>query len=81
MLIILEIQEQKMGSEPTTITYTASSIDEAKSKFHYILHYAAVSELYRHGAVLMETDGKYLARECFTHEPEPEPEPEVPEEA
>lgn len=75
MFIILEIQEQEKDSTPNTISYTADTIEEAKSKFHYILHYAAVSELYRHGAILMQTDGKYIERESFEHIP-PEPEPE-----
>ena len=79
MFIVLEIQEQTNGSTPNTITYTAETIDEAKSKFHYVLHYAAVSELYRHGAVLMQTDGKYLERESFQHIP-PEPAEEEPSE-
>ena len=79
MFIIIEIQEQTQGATPNTISYTAETIDEAKSKFHYILHYAAVSGLYRHGAVLMQTDGKYLARESFEHIP-PEPDVEEPTE-
>lgn len=67
MYIILEIQESTEGGTPNTITYTAETLNEAKSKFHYILHYAAVSELYRHGAVLMMTDGRYVANESYIH--------------
>lgn len=67
MYIILEIQEAASGSIPNTITYTAETMDEAMSKYHYILHYASVSNLLRHGAIIMTTDGKYIARECYKH--------------
>lgn len=67
MYIIIEIQEQTEGGTPNTISYTATTLDEAMSKYHYILHYAAVSELFRHGAVIMSTDGKYIARESYKH--------------
>lgn len=67
MYIILEIQEQTEGVTPNTITYTTETTDEAMSKYHYILHYAAVSNLFRHGAIVMTTDGKYIARECYRH--------------
>lgn len=70
MYIILEIQETTEGSTPNTITYTAETLNEAKSKFHYILHYAAVSEVYRHGAVLMMTDGRCVANESYVHNSE-----------
>ena len=67
MYIILEIQESAAGSIPNTITYTAETMDEAMSKYHYVLHYASVSNLFRHGAIIMTTDGKYIARECYKH--------------
>ena len=67
MYIILEIQQQTKESTPNTINYTAETIDEAKSKYHYVLHYAAVSELYRHSAILMKPDGTYIERESFLH--------------
>ena len=67
MYIILEIQEQNEGAIPNTITYTAETTDGAMSKYHYILHYASVSNLFRHGAIVMTTDGKYIARESYKH--------------
>ena len=75
MYIILEIQEETEGNVPNTITYTAETLNEAKSKYHYILHYAAVSELHRHGAVLMMTDGRYVANESYVHVSEVNNEP------
>lgn len=67
MYIILEVQEETEGCVPNTITYTAETMDEAKSKYHYILSYASVSNLRRHGAIIMQTDGRYIANESYTH--------------
>lgn len=67
MYIVLEIQEQTEGCVPNTITYTAETMDQAKSKYHYILSYASVSNLRRHGAIIMKTDGRYIDNESYTH--------------
>ena len=67
MYIVLEIQEQTEGCTPNTITYTAETLDEAKSKYHYVLSYASVSNLHRHGAIIMRTDGYYIANESYLH--------------
>ena len=72
MYIVLEIQEQTEGCIPNTITYTAETLDEAKSKYHYVLSYASVSELYRHGAIIMRTDGRYIDNESYLHLTQPE---------
>lgn len=74
MFIVLEIQQTTEASVPNTITYTAETLDEAKSKYHYVLSYCATSELRRHGAIIMQTDGRYVDRECFEHEPKVEDE-------
>lgn len=67
MYIILEIQEETEGCVPNTITYTAEALDEAKSKYHYVLSYASVSNLHRHGAIIMKTDGRYIDNESYLH--------------
>lgn len=67
MYIVLEIQEETAGGTPNTITYNMPTLSEAKSKYHYVLHYAAISNLYRHSAVLMQTDGRYIEQESFLH--------------
>ena len=78
MFVILEIQEATEGATPAMLTSTAETKDAALSKWHDILRFAAVSSLYRHTAIVMQTDGKYLARESYIHEPEPEePDEEV----
>ncbi len=69
--LVIEIWEPTDGATPQTITYPKETKDEAFSTFHYILYQAAVSSHYRHGAVLMEPDGKYLGRESYVHLPTP----------
>ena len=70
MLIVLELWEPTPGATPQTMTYPKETKSEAMSSYHYILSQAAVSQHYRHGAIVMTTDGKYLARESYTHIPE-----------
>lgn len=78
MFVILEIQEATNGATPAVRVFTEETKDAALSKWHDILRFAAISTLYRHTAIVMQTDGKYLARESYIHEPEPEePDEEV----
>ena len=67
MFIILEIQESEYGVTPATLVFTAATKNEALSKWHEILKYAAVSSLYRHSAVVLDTEGKAIARESYEH--------------
>lgn len=67
MYIVLEIWEPTPGETPQTISYPKATKDEAMSSYHYILHQAAISSHYQHGAIIMESDGRYIARECYTH--------------
>lgn len=83
MYTVIEFWTPNKGEAQQTISYSKGTRDEAMSSYHYILHQAAVSEHYKHGALVIDGDGKYLARESFTHEPpvpESEPEEEIPEE-
>ena len=67
MYIILEIQQNTPEATPATLTHTAETKDAALSKWHEILMYAAISSVYIHTAIVMEPDGKYLARESYMH--------------
>lgn len=67
MLIVLEFWETTEGATPQTMTYPKETQNEAMSSYHYILSQASVSQHYKHGALVMNTDGKYLARESYTH--------------
>lgn len=42
--------------------------NEAESKYHEVLKYAAVSTLPKHSAVLMNEEGFVLKSETYTHE-------------
>ena len=70
MLIVLELWEPTHGATPQTTTYPRETEDEAFSTYHYILYQAAVSQHYKHTAIIMKTDGTYLGRESYTHIPE-----------
>lgn len=68
MYYILEIQEQQNGSG-SVLPYTATTKESALSKWHEILMYAAISSIYHHTALVVDAEGKYIARESFTHIP------------
>ena len=67
MFYILEIQEMADGQK-AHLMKTAETKNEALSEYYNILHYAAISTNPIHTAVVMTSDGKYVARESFTHE-------------
>lgn len=67
MFIILEIQESTFGAEPATLVFKAETQNAALSKWHEILQYAAISTIYRHSAVVLNTEGKIIARESYLH--------------
>lgn len=64
--LVIEIQTKTDG----TVGNIVSSFDtenEAWSKYHDILHYAAVSTLPLHSAVLLTNDGNLIDQKCFRH--------------
>ncbi len=67
MYIVLEIQENEYGADPATLVFKSETKNEALSKWHEILKFAAVSTLYRHSAVILDTEGKTVARESYMH--------------
>lgn len=76
MFIVLEIYETTEGAAPQVVNYPRVTKNEALSTYHYILYQAAVSQHYRHSAVVMQPDGKYIDRDSFIHVPEVEDETE-----
>lgn len=64
---VIEIQVNVDGtvSIPPIATYT--NRDEAESKYHTILSFAAVSSLARHTAIIVTDDGKLLERKSYEH--------------
>lgn len=70
-----EIQVMADGTGAGLITKHDSKND-ALSKYHQVLMYAAKSELPVHSAVVFDEQGRTVAREAFVRNvPIPEPEP------
>lgn len=72
MFIIMEIQTNE---QVATIVNSYSDRNQAESKYHQILTSAALSDVYKHGAVMLTEEGVRLKSECYIHE-QPEPEEE-----
>lgn len=62
--IVLEIQS---GETVGTLTTVFDNLYEAESKFFDILHYAAVSNIPIHSAVLLNDEGYHIRYECYKH--------------
>ncbi len=73
MYIVLEIQEEQDGIvrvlEPAYFEEQAKALQ----KYYTVLSYAVMSELAKHAAMIVTTDGQVYKSECYYHTPEPEP--------
>ena len=69
MFIVIELQTQATGEVGTLVT-SHEKRDEAESKFHQILTYAATSALPVHGAVMLDETGMSLRQEAYNHSSE-----------
>lgn len=65
MFIIIELQTT--NGQTANIVSTRETKGEAMSAYHNILASAAVSSVEYHTAVVMDEQGRYLARECYEH--------------
>lgn len=74
MFSIIELQTT--DGVTAHIYQTADTKEQAMSKFHTCLAYAAVSEVEYHTCMVVDEKGQYLARECYEHH-QPAPEPEL----
>ena len=61
------IELQTTNGQTAHLYQTAETKNEAMSKFHTVLSYAATSNVTYHACIVMDEEGKYLARECYTH--------------
>ena len=52
----------------TSTTYAFDNEAQAESKYHDILHYASVSNVEKHGAILYDSNGSCTKSEVYTHE-------------
>lgn len=71
MYIVMEIQT---GDSVATIVNSYSDRNTAEQKYHQILSAAAVSDVPKHGAVMLTDEGVRLKGECYIHEQEEEEE-------
>ena len=65
MYIIVELQTT--NGQTANIVQTKENLNEAMSAYHMILANASVSSVEYHTAVVMDVEGKYIARECYKH--------------
>ena len=67
MYIAVEIKEKTDGSVEVS-TYKKETREEAEKAFHSILAVAAVSTHPVHSALILNTEGATLKKECYKHE-------------
>ena len=78
MFLVIEIQTAQDGTI-ASIVNQREDINHAESTFHQILAAAALSSVYKHGAVILTDEGYPLKHYFYQHDPEPQPEPETEE--
>lgn len=66
MYIVVELQTQTDGT-CANLVFSFASESEARSKYHQILSYAAMSNLPMHAAAILTNEGVSIAHECYTH--------------
>lgn len=71
MYIVLEIQTNADGTIGSLITQH-TALNDAESKYHEVLRYAAISRLPVHAAVLLNNEGMLIRSERYIHEQEAE---------
>ena len=64
--LVVEIQTNSDGTVGNIVS-AYDTENEAWSKYHDILHFAAVSNLPMHAAVLISNDGNLIDQKCFRH--------------
>lgn len=67
MFIVIELQK---SDTLAVLSDTYETRNQAEQKYHTVLAYAAVSEVPKHSAVLLNEDGTYIKSESFEHEVE-----------
>lgn len=65
MYIIIELQTT--NGQTANIVQTRATKDEAMSVYHQILAAAAISSVEYHTAIVVDKEGRYIARECYKH--------------
>lgn len=71
--IVIELQT-KANDTVSNLVFAFNTRNEAESKYHSVLSFAATSDLPMHAASLLQSDGRLLACASYDHTQEPEPE-------
>ena len=66
MFYIVEIQKQADGTF-AHLVQTAETRNEAESRYHGVLSFAAVSELPQHSAIVFSDEGFPVLHQCYKH--------------
>ena len=65
--IILETQTSQDGTVGTLV-YSFTDENQAESKYHEVLQYAAISKAAKHAAFFLTDDGIYVKSERYYHD-------------
>lgn len=64
--IVIELQIAQDGTAGNFV-FTYTDINQAESKYHTILASAAISNVYRHSAAILNDRGETMKSESFRH--------------
>ena len=78
MYYIIELQTNIDGTG-AHLVQTDTDRNSAEAKYHGVLQFAAVSNVYKHSATIIDEEGVSVMHQCYVHEP-PIIEDETPEE-
>lgn len=78
MYIVIELQTS--NGVTSMLTYQFDDRDQAESKFHSVLSYAAVSTVEFHAVSILDRLGTVIRNESYNHPVQPEPNEETTEE-
>ena len=67
MYVVIELQKMSDDQLANLVT-THPTLQEAQSKFHQVLSYAAVSKIPLHSCVLLNEDGYSVKVESYAHD-------------
>ena len=64
---VLETQTNEDGTGAILPAIIKTDLNEAEAAWHRILQYAAVSSVYKHGAVIITEDDITIKKESYKH--------------
>ena len=67
MYVVVELQKSADDTIASLVT-THQTLNDAESKFHQVLSYAAVSNLPLHSCILLNEDAYVVKTESYAHE-------------